>query len=399
VSVRDHSGTARDEMVVARLHALAPHLDGEPDPAFRTATRARLVAMAAVRTPEPEPVSPVKRLLSRAEEAARSRWRTRLTAGLAGAAMTVTTVATLVALSADARPGDVLYGLKRGTEQTQLALAGDARGQTLLDFARTRLHELEDLAEGGASALPAPPAPTAEGTQVLAADVDADLVLETLDTMDDQTLEGAAWMTHEAVTTGDDSLLSELAGWAQDQSAGLAALRPSLPDSTLDEVDSSLTLLADIDTRTVGLTDALQCAPEPAIETTDALGPVPGLCLDQQPSPPAAGGEGDPGTVPAPGSGAEGSTAGPTATPGGGTDGGVPGTSGSGQGGLPTGGLPGTEVPSGEDPVETPALPLPPLPTTLPNLPGSSPSTSTPSPTLPSVELCLGPIVLGDCTD
>ena len=60
-------------MVVAALHRLAPHLDGEPDPAFRAATRARLVAMAAVRSPEPEPVSGLKRLLdSRAGDAVRA---------------------------------------------------------------------------------------------------------------------------------------------------------------------------------------------------------------------------------------------------------------------------------------------------------------------------------------
>ena len=57
MSVRDRAGHARDDVVVARCTQLAPHLDGEPDPAFRAATRARLVAMAAVRTPEPEPVS------------------------------------------------------------------------------------------------------------------------------------------------------------------------------------------------------------------------------------------------------------------------------------------------------------------------------------------------------
>ena len=71
MSVRDRSGPARDDMIVTALHELAPHLDGEPDPAFRAATRARLVAMAAVRTPEPEPVTGFKRLLvARAEDAA-----------------------------------------------------------------------------------------------------------------------------------------------------------------------------------------------------------------------------------------------------------------------------------------------------------------------------------------
>jgi hypothetical protein len=147
VSAHDRSGLAREEMVVARLRELAPHLDGEPDPAFRAATRTRLVAMAAVRTPAPPPVSGLRRLLAaRAVDAASARWQARLTAGLAGAALTVTAAAALVAVADSARPGDVLYELKRGTEQTQLALAGDARGRTLLDFASTRLDELAALA-------------------------------------------------------------------------------------------------------------------------------------------------------------------------------------------------------------------------------------------------------------
>src|SRR3954469_9856885 len=178
-------------MVVARLHALAPHLDGEPDPDFRAATRARLVAMAAVRTPDPAPVPRVRRLLSpRAADSAPSRWRTRLTAGLAGAALGVTAVAAVVAVAAGTGPGDLLYDVKRGTEQTQLALAGDSRGQTLLDLAGTRLAELQELA--GA---------------------DPGLVISTLATMDDQTTEGASWLTTRAVETGSDEPLTHLSHW------------------------------------------------------------------------------------------------------------------------------------------------------------------------------------------
>ena len=70
MSVRDRSGQARDDLVVARLHELAPHLDGEPQPAFRAATRARLVAMAAVRTTGPEQATGRERLL-----AVRAGWR------------------------------------------------------------------------------------------------------------------------------------------------------------------------------------------------------------------------------------------------------------------------------------------------------------------------------------
>ena len=174
MSVRD-----REDAVIARLHSLAPHLDGEPDPEFRAATRARLVAMAAVRSPAPEPISPLRRLLTEGS-AAPARWRTRLTAGLAGAALAVTALATVVAVASDARPGDVLYDLKRGTEETQLVLAGDARGQTLLDLASTRLEEVRALVESGATALPAAGS-SATGETVLAAGADAALVEETLD--------------------------------------------------------------------------------------------------------------------------------------------------------------------------------------------------------------------------
>ena len=85
MSVRD-----REDAVITALRELAPHLDGEPDPAFRAATRARLVAMAAVRSPEPERVRGLRRLLAgRGDDTGLPRLRSRLTAGVAGAALTV----------------------------------------------------------------------------------------------------------------------------------------------------------------------------------------------------------------------------------------------------------------------------------------------------------------------
>jgi hypothetical protein len=399
MSVRD-----RDDLVVARLHELAPHLDGEPDPAWQERARARLVAMAAVRSPAPEPASPLRRLFSRAEDAAPSRWRGRLTAGLAGAAMAVTAMATLVAVATHAGPGDPLYGLKRGTEQTQLALAGDARGQTLLDFARTRLHELEELTGSEVSALPAAGGPGSEGTAVLAADADPALVLETLATMDAQTTEGAAFLTEQAVDTGDEGSLDVLAAWTGDQAEGLAALRSALPGSTVEELDASLSRLSEISARTVGLQDVLGCASGIPIETTDQFGPVPGLCLPGEETPPVAGGEGDPGTAPVPGEGSDsGSTAAvPTpATPsGGGTDGPEGEDPDSGDPGVP--GVPAPEVPAGGGlpTLPSPTLPVPSVSVGV-SVPGSSPSAtssgSTPSVPL-EVEVCLGPIQV-NCPD
>jgi hypothetical protein len=396
VSVQDRTGHARDDMVVARLHALAPHLDGEPDPAFRAATRARLVAMAAVRSPAQEPASRLKRLLAaRAPDAPPSRWQTRLTAGLAGAALTVTAAAALVAVAAGAQPGDVLYGVKRGTEQTQLALAGDARGQTLLDFAGTRLDELEVLVDDGPTALPeAGAATTDHGTTLLAAGADPELVLSTLATMDDQTTEGAAWLADHAVVIRDPQPLEDLSAWVADQSAGLAALQPLVPDEAEAAVGDSLVLLSDLTRRSDGLRSAVACPGGPAVDGADALGPIPAVCAPEEPSPPGPGGEGTGtsiGITPAP---PQASTPNQSST--------APGSGSGGTGsGIGSGGGPGSvatpTVP--EVPTPDPGLPSLPLPLPLPTLPGTGAGStpSTPPPPVLDLDVCLGPIALGDC--
>ncbi|UOY00966.1 DUF5667 domain-containing protein [Blastococcus sp. PRF04-17] len=399
MSVRDRSDHAREDVVVARLKQLAPVLDGEPDPAFRAATRARLVAMAAVRSPAPEPVTGLKRLLGfRAEDKVPVRWRARLTAGLAGAAMAVTAMATLVAVSTDAQPGDVLYGLKRGTEQTQLALAGDARGQTLLDFASTRLDEIERMVDDGPSALP--PASWGAGSEtVLAADADPALVIETLRTMDDQTRQGAEWLADRAVTTEDPGPLEDLGMWAAQQSADLTELQPRLPADARTAGAGSLELLGQITTRVTGLRDALECQFGPAVDGADAIGPVPVLCA--APEAPAPGGSGSgaggtTGTGSVPGPSAPGSTTAPPATSGGvPVPSGVPGTGPTTGGSGGSGG--GLEVPSA--PVPSPSLPsLPPL-----NIPRELPGTGSSEPLIDIpiqdslVDVCGGPVRLGDC--
>jgi hypothetical protein len=390
VSVHHRSGHARKDMVVAELRRLAPALDGEPDPVFRAATRGRLVAMAAVRTPDPAPASGLRRLLAaHAPVAPPARWRARLTAGLAGAALTVTALATLVAVADGARPGDLLYDLKRGTEQTQLALAGDSRGQTLLGFASTRLDELEALVGDGGTALPAvTPAWPADAT-VSAAGADPGLVLETLRTMDEQTEEGAVWLTDRAVDTAEAEPLDRLATWAAEQADGLAALQDLIPDAVGEAVERSLTLLAQIGARTDGLQAALGCPGGPALDGADALGPVPGMCSAPEPTPPATGGGTTSTGTPTPGGdGAPEATpsALPTVPPAAGS-----GSSGSsGSGGLSTSGVP-TPSPGGSL--------LPPLP--LPH--GGTAGTTTPLPAdqgrgTGPIAVCLPPLAtIGNC--
>jgi hypothetical protein len=395
VSVRD-----REDAVVAALHQLAPHLDGEPDPAFRAATRARLVAMAAVRSPAPEPVTGFKRFLAAgAEDVTPPRWRTRLTAGLAGAALTVTAAASLVALSSGARPGDVLYGLKRGTEQTELALAGDSRGQTLLGFASTRLDELETLVDESPGALPAGGGAGGAGRTLLAAGADPELVISTLETMDDQTTEGTAWLTDRAVTTRSAGPLDDLAVWAAAQTDGLTALAPELPDAAGAAVSHALALLSDVSARTDGLQEALTCPTGPAVSAADELGPAPAPCV---PAAPKATTSGPETGVPDTGSSTPATTPAVPATPptGGGTGSGGTGP-GSGTAGLP---VPGTPTAPGAPSVPTipgggPSVPgLPPV--TLPGT-GEGPVLDVPTadlPVAPDLQLCLPPLAtIGDC--
>ena len=186
----------------------------------------------------------------------------------------MTAAASLVALAGHARPGDVLYGLKRGTEQTQLALAGDARGQTLLDFASTRLSELQELVDQP-TALPAAGAADASDGTLLAAGADPELVISTLETMDDQTTEGTAWLTDRA----RDDPLRRTAGrpgrWVAAQTNGLASLAPDLPSAAGAAVAHSQALLSDVSARTNGLQAALTCGSGPSVGPDDALGPVP----------------------------------------------------------------------------------------------------------------------------
>lgn len=349
--------TVREEAVIARLSTLAEALDGEPDPEWQARTRARLVAMAAVRTPEPAPVPPPRRLLSRAKET-RSAWRSRLTAAVAGAAAAVTGLATVVALSADARPGDALYGVKRGTEQAQLALAGDARGHTLLSFASTRLGELSAVLEGR------PP---------------AGLVEETLATMDAQTRDGAAWLAQRAVETGSSAPLEDLSSWSAGQSAALEGLMADVPRGAQAEAAGSAALLDSLDDRVTGLRAVLDCAGGPATAGSDELGPRPGNCASPGGSPADGGAPGAPAPDARTTTGVPGTTAPPAGTEGSGS--GSDGGPGSGSDGSPGTGTDGAPVPTDPEVSLDPKLPTPGLPTPFP---GPEGTTLPPLPGLPA---------------
>jgi hypothetical protein len=335
----------REQAVIARLSTLAGSLDGEPDPAFRAAARARLVAMAAVRTPG-TPDVPVR-------PPVRARWRRRLTAALATVAVVTAALTALVALAGGSGPGDPLYGVKRGTEQTELALAGDVRrGPVLLDLAHTRLAELRALARGAAP--------------------DPALVRQTLTTMDAETTDAAAWFVARAVDRHSAAPLDQLSRWSNGQSSGLEALRGHLPAAVSPAVQHSLDLLSATQRRTDAVRSTVTPTPgSPAPGTTAGTGP----------------------TTSAPG--APSSPDAPTSVgnvPGAGTLSSTPGRS-SGTAAVPTQGLP--TLPSSGTSPGIGGLPSISLPSR------STPRSALPVPTLPAAPtpsaVCVGPITIGPC--
>jgi hypothetical protein len=201
------------------------------------------------------------------------------------------------------------------------------------------------------------------------------------------------------VTADDAGPVDDLAGWTSAQAAGLAALEADVPAEARGALDDSLDLLTAIGSRTAGLLPALDCASGPATDGTDELGPVPGSCEPGAPAAPV--GESDPGTTPGDGGSSGGtSTSGPSSeVPG--TPTGEPGSTAPGGSG-PGSGLPGGDVPTGGvtsgGGLPTASVPVPTVPpVTVPSitvpLPGTTGTTQPPL----DVDLCLGPIVVGDC--
>jgi hypothetical protein len=192
--------------------------------------------------------------------------------------------------------------------------------------------------------------------------------VDTLRTMDRQTADGAAWLTARAVSTRTDAPLQDLGGWAAQQSAGLSALTPEVPAGALDQMNSSLTLLAQVGDRGAALLTALDCPRGPATAGTDVLGPRPAPCTAQPvpgTAPDSGGVLSGSGAAPSSGGAAPSTTAvpgGPAPDQGGGA---VPTAGPTGSGGAAPGA--GSSATAGRPAPPSVAVPtVPGVPTTLP---------------------------------
>ncbi|AXX34048.1 hypothetical protein KCV87_22300 [Actinosynnema pretiosum subsp. pretiosum] len=273
-----------------------------------------------------------------------------------------------VLLSRDALPGDALYGVKRTAEEAQLGLtfAEDGKGFKRLEFAASRLSEVETLAGRGRDTGGGPVA----GYLTAFSDFDADA-----------SAGARALVAHG--TTVDRGALGSLYEWAAAQSHKLDSVRHELPADANARAGGSMELLGRIGMRVVGLLARAECAVVTS-GTSDDLGPLPAEqgCepVGQEPGPTSAA-PSSTSSAPVPGTGqvGTGTTGAPRTT-------GAP-TTGAGQppavtttpkAGQPQTDQPGVQLPLPQLTDLLPTLPLPslqlPLPLELPGLSGILPT-------------------------
>jgi hypothetical protein len=197
-----------------------------PRPEFRDELRARLIREAAESS-----LGPAQAATPETErgwlERTRERWLEIWQSGVIATASLVGAVAIfgigIVAAAEHAQPGDLLYGVKQVSEQVRLSLAGDQldEGRLYLELAERRSDEV------------------ATGARELAS---RDLV-ETLDRMDDLTVQGARRFLDAYNESGDTDLARELQSFVERQRAGLTTTIPDLPGEAAPRAQDSLALL------------------------------------------------------------------------------------------------------------------------------------------------------------
>ncbi|WP_435820928.1 DUF5667 domain-containing protein [Micromonospora musae] len=235
----------------------------EVDPEFRTGLRAMLLATAereGLGTPAAATAKPGKERatagtrnsLLPAVTARRARARGAILIGVAAGAIAVSGIS---AASENAMPGDALYGMKRGTERAQLALASSdiSRGQLFLDFARTRLGESAEL----------------RGDHVGFSSV--------LDDMDADTRQGVRLLTAAAVQRADTASLDAVNTFVTGQRRAVGDLLDGAGRTDRERTRESLALLDTVRERSDALRAALGCG-LPAPVASDSLGPAPDTC-------------------------------------------------------------------------------------------------------------------------
>ncbi|WP_331558386.1 DUF5667 domain-containing protein [Actinomycetospora sp.] len=194
--------------------------------------------------------------------------RRLLSTTVAGMAAVLALGALTVLLSRGALPGDMLYGLKRASESTEIGLTSgqEAKARKHLDVAALRLDEIQELLQRDST--------TAAGSQPTAAggdDADAALVADNLRAFDDQARTGAR-MLLPLVNKPAGPPPGLLSQWAGQQRQVIDGFSPSLPPSGREQAASSQRLVQQLQARAT----AFEKASTPCGGSdSDELGPLP----------------------------------------------------------------------------------------------------------------------------
>ncbi|MBB6564880.1 DUF5667 domain-containing protein [Kribbella sandramycini] len=129
------------------------------------------------------------------------------------------------AAAQQAMPGDTLYGMKRSIENvaTNVGIGDDSRGRRDLEHAKTRLSEVQALAEAGASVA---------------------TINSTLDDFSAQARKGVSRLVASYQQDGDASSIAAVSTFITSARQGLGELAPKLPPESLK---SAVEALATID--------------------------------------------------------------------------------------------------------------------------------------------------------
>jgi hypothetical protein len=249
----------RDLTVVAALRQAGAAVG--PTPAERDRMRQRVMAeFSSVVHEGNSPVLPLRATRRRRWLPDETRGRV-VVAAAAALCLTMSLSGMSVLLSRDAVPGDALYTFKRTAESAELGLTFGDQPKALkhLEFAGDRVNEIQIMADQADSA-----GTWSEGQGKF---------IRALDDFDSDATAGARLLTGLALH-GQPSSLSALRGWAEQQKARLALIRPALPMPISARLDSTLALLDRVVARASALNQRSNCVTITS-GTRDELGLLP----------------------------------------------------------------------------------------------------------------------------
>ena len=199
-----------------------------PDPQFTADLRSRLVDAARLELLE----SPVDRSVTDRRSSERQPRRRRAMSAAAGACIVAGSGMGVAAASQSALPGDALYPIKRGIEQVELSLAGSAaeRGQEYIDFADSRLTEIQGLA------LTRPDDPATPA-----------LIAQALDDFTTQANDGAVHLIRAYERDSSEQSIIDLREFTDDSADKLEMLGETVPADVRDELIAAAEILTTID--------------------------------------------------------------------------------------------------------------------------------------------------------